>query len=491
MTDLVAVPEQLATTHLPEDDQEREGMFLHWPFDNAYPLQRADNVMVSGYETIADAVAAHVTSDGAVVGSLVPCSPSGPGDTLCLRSFVEDFGLLAFRRPLESEEVDRFMTLAPLAEEAGDFEFGVGLVIRAMLQSPDFLYRVEIGTPVPGMTDVYVLNGFEIATRMSYLLWGSTPDRWLLDLASSGELETAEGRAAAAADMLDDPRALNQMDRFHAQWLGYNTLFHSPELTEAMREETRALIERVVFEEDLPYLDLFRMGETYVSAELAEHYGLPAPDGDAGWVSYDGTGRGGILGHGAVLSGFSTGGDTSVTRRGIFVRERLLCTTLPPPPPNVNADDIPETHCKSEEVEAHQQGACGSCHNQMDPIGWGLENYDLAGQFRAHDPGKPECPIDGAGELPGYGEFSGPAELGQLLTDGDELEACIIRQVVRYTMGREETDDDEAFIGELVEQRAGTAWGLRDLLIDLVASDRFALTRRNEEWAAAAATGGE
>jgi hypothetical protein len=447
--------------------------------------------MVSGYETIADAVAAHVTSDGAVVGSLVPCTPSGPSDTVCLRSFVEDFGLLAFRRPLESEEVDRFMTLAPLAEEAGDFEFGVGLVIRAMLQSPDFLYRVEIGTPVPGMTDVYRLNGFEIASRMSYLLWGSSPDRWLLDLAASGELETIDGRAAAAREMLDDPRALDQLDRFHAQWLGYNTLFHSPELTQAMREETRALIERVVFEEDLPYLDMFRMGETYVTADLAEHYGLPAPDGDAGWVSLEGTGRGGILSHGAVLSGFSTGGDTSVTRRGIFVRERLLCAVLPPPPPNVNADDIPETHCKSEQVEAHQQGACAGCHAQMDPIGWGLENYDLAGQFRANDPGKPECPIDGAGELPGYGPFTGPAELGQLLADGDELEACIIRQVVRYTMGREENDDDQALVDELVNQRAGTAWGFRDLLVDVVASDRFALTRRDEEWAASASTGGE
>jgi hypothetical protein len=233
------------------------------------------------------------------------------------------------------------------------------------------------------------------------------------------------------------------------------------------------------------------MGETYVSAELAEHYGLPAPDGDAGWVSYEGTGRGGILGHGAVLSGFSTGGDTSVTRRGIFVRERLLCAVLPPPPPNVNADDIPETHCKSEQVEAHQQGACAGCHAQMDPIGWGLENYDLAGQFRANDPGKPECPIDGAGELPGYGSFTGPAELGELLADGDELEACVIRQVVRYTMGREENADDDAFIDELVSQRAGTAWGFRDLLVDVVASDRFALTRRDEEWAAAAATGGE
>jgi len=489
--DLVGSPEQLAATHLPEDDQEREGMFLHWPFDNAYPSQRADQVTVSAFETIADAAAAYVATDGAVMGSLVPCTASGADDTVCLRSFVQDFGLLAFRRPLDSTEVDRFMTLAPLAAEADDFDFGVELVIRAMLQSPDFLYRVELGTPVPGLTDVYRLNGYEIATRMSYLLWGTSPDAWLLGLAETGELESPDGRANAAREMLEDPRALTQVDRFHAQWLGYNTLFHAPELTRAMRDETRSLIERVVFDEDLPYMELFRMDETRVSAMLAEHYELPAPDGEEGWVSYGDSGRGGILSHGAVLSAFATGGDTSVTRRGIFVRERLLCSVLPPPPPNVNADDIPETHCKSEEVEAHQQGACAGCHAQMDPIGWGLENFDLEGRFRAHDPEKPECPIDGAGELPGYGDFTGPAQLGELLIEGGELESCAIRQVVRYAMGREELEEDLAFVDELVSERAGTDWGLRDLLIDVVASDRFGLTRRNEAWAASASTAGE
>jgi hypothetical protein len=491
LRDLVGARESLAATHLPEDDQEREGMFLHWPFDNAYPSQRADGVMISGFETIADAAAAQVASDDAVMGSLVPCVAGGADDTVCLRSFVEDFGLRAFRRPLESEEVDRFLTFAPFSVEVDDFGFGIELVIRAMLQSPDFLYRVEIGTPVPGMRDVYRLDGYEIATRMSYLLWGSAPDAWLLGLAESGELDATDGRAAAAEEMLDDPRAIAQVDRFHAQWLGYTTLFHSPELTTAMRDETRTLIERVIFEENLPYVEIFRFEQTHVSQSLAEHYGLPAPDGAEGWVDYGDSGRRGILAHGAALAGFATGGDTSVTRRGIFVRERLLCTVLPPPPPNVNADDIPETHCKSEEVAVHQQGACGGCHSQMDPIGWGLENFDLQGRFRAHDPDKPECPIDGAGELPGYGEFTGPGELGTLLVESGELESCVIRQVVRYAMGREENDEDMAFVDELALPRVGTGWTFRDLLVDLVASDRFALTRRDEASAAASATGGE
>jgi hypothetical protein len=477
--DLLGSTSRLGTAHLPEDDQEREGMFLHWPFDNAYPKQTADKVLVLAFETIADAAAREVVGDEAKRASIVPCAPTGADDAACLRAFVEDFGLRAFRRPLEADEIDNFMRLHAFAVEADDFWLGVRAVLTAMLQSVDFLYRVEIGTPEPGLSDVYRLNDFEIASRMSFLLWGSAPDDALLGAARDGLLGARDGRQAEARRMLEDGRAIAQVDRFHALWLGYNQLPHSPELTTAMREETLALLRRVVFEEDRPYVDIFRSSETYVSPMLAEHYGIPTPEGDAGWVTYD-DGRGGILSHGTVLAAFATGGDTSLTRRGVYVRERLMCQTIPPPPLNVNADDIPETNCKSEMMEVHQEGACGGCHRFMDPIGWGLENYDLAGRFRAHDEGKPECVIDGAGSIDGVGEFTGPAELADLLIEDGSLERCAIRQVVRYAIGREERPEDEALVDELVEARAGDGWSFLDLLVDVVASDRFVLARRDE-----------
>lgn len=480
LRDLLGSDSRLGTTHLPEDNQEREGMFLHWPFDNAYPKQKADRILVLAIETIAQTAAEELIADSVRREALVPCEPTGADDTACLRELVTDFGRLAFRRPLAPEEVDNFMRLAPYAAEAGDFWFGVKIVLQAMLQSPDFLYRVEIGSPAPDADGVHILDDYEIAARMSYLLWGSTPDRWLLDLADAGGLASSDDRREAARRMLEDERAVAQVDRFHALWLGYNQLPHAAELTTAMREETHALLRRVIFDEDLPYMEIFRFPETHVSDSLAAHYGLPEPDGAAGWIPY-GDGRGGILSHGSVLSGFSTGGDTSVTRRGVFVRERLMCQLIPPPPPDVNADELPEAHCKSEVVEIHQRGGCGSCHQYMDPIGWGLENYDLAGRFREHDEGKPECAIDGDGEIADIGSFRGPGELGELLVDEGSLEACAIRQVVRFAVGREERAEDQGFIEELVEQHRGAGWTFRELLVDIVASEWFAQVRRDEQ----------
>jgi hypothetical protein len=467
LASLLGTSERHATTLLPEDDQERTGMFLHWPFDNSYPNQTADKVLVQAFEALANAAAIDATSDPERRAALVPCVPSGASDESCMRAFVETFGRRAFRRPLASDEVTSFLRLQAFAIEADDFWLGVTAILTAMLQSPDFLYRIEIGSPDPSLAGVRRLDDYEIATRMSYLLVGST-----------GRLASEAGRREIALRLLDDPRALSQVDRFHAQWLGYTTLPHEEELATAMRTETGELLRRVIFEEDRPYLDVFRSDQTFVSPALAEHYGIEPPSEPA-WVESP-RDRAGLLGHGSFLSALANGGDTSPTRRGVIVRERLLCEVLPPPPASVNVDDVPETHCKSELVEVHQQGACAGCHARMDPIGWGLENYDLAGRYREHDDGKPECPIDGEGSIAEIGPFHGPEELASRLLESGGLEACAIRQVVRYSMGREERDEDEALIAELLDARRGTDWTFRDLLLDLVASDRFVLVRADE-----------
>jgi hypothetical protein len=463
---------------LPEDDQERPGMFLHWPFDNSYPNQIADKVLVQAFEAVASAAAIEATTDPETRAALLPCEPTGAADEACMRAFVEDFGRRAFRRPLTPEEVASFMRLHPFAVEADDFWLGVTAILTAMLQSPDFLYRVEIGTADPALPGVRRLGGYEIATRMSYFLVGSTPDGALLDDAAAGRLDEAGGRREAALRLLEDPRALAQIDRFHAQWLGYTTLPHDETLTNAMRNESRELLRRVIFDEDRPYLDVFRFEETYVTPALAEHYGMTPPSSE-GWIEAPADRRG-LLGHGSFLSALANGGDTSFTRRGVIVRERLLCEILPPPPVTVNVDDIPETNCKSELFEVHQMGGCAGCHARMDPIGWGLENYDLAGRYREHDEGKPECAIDGDGNIAELGDFRGPAELASLLLESGGLEECAIRQVVRYSMGREERADDEAFIAELATARRGTPWTFRDLVLDLIESDRFVLVRDDE-----------
>lgn len=467
-----------ASTMLPEDDQEREGLFLHWAFDNRYTHQPTERVLVQAYEGLAREAATQLVDDAERLALVLPCSPSGSGDAACFEEFVRSFGRRAFRRPLTNEEVARLMPLMDEARQDDDFNAAVDLAVRAFLQAPDFLYRIEIGTPLEGYEGVRQLDGYAIATRMALFLWGTGPTDALLDLAESGALDTELGRREVAFDMLQDPKALDQIDRFHALWLGYRQLPHSPELTNSMRLETRALIERVVFTEDAPYMDLFRATDTFIDARLAEHYGMTLPGDEPAFVAYEDEGRAGILSHGAVLGAFSTGGDTSTTRRGIHVRERLLCQFIPPPPPTVNVDDIPETHCKSEFLEVHQMGACGGCHQLMDPVGWGLENYDLEGRYREHDEGKPECVIDGAGEIDAR-SFNGPRELGELLIDGGRLEECVVRQVMRFAMGREELPSDEPFLNYLSEGRVGTDWTFQELLIDIVANERFALVRED------------
>ena len=461
------------------------------PYDNDYTLQRASRTLIESIEVMANDVGDRVSTDPALRARIVPCTPSGDSDAACYRMFVEQMLARALRRPVTAEDVDPYMPLLDFATEDAtnpyvttDFYTSVGLAIRAVLQDPEFLYRIEVGAPTAEPT-VFALGGHEIATRMAYLLWGTTPDPELLADAASGRLETTDGRRVVAERMLDDDRARDQVHRFHAMWLGYRSIPHGPELTAAFGTETNALIDRVVFEEDRDYADLFTLEETYVDPMLASHYGLPAVDA-AGWAPYPAdSGRAGILAHGSVLAAFSKFTDTSPTQRGILVRSRLMCDFIAPPPPTVNVDAPPgegtDAVCKSERYALHrdQSTSCAGCHAQMDPIGFGLERFDVAGRYREHDDGYPDCAIDGVGELPGVGPFSGPAELGTLLVEQGEIDDCVVRQLWEFAQGREITDAEATAIAGTVEGFREGGRSMRGLLVEMVASPRFAL--RQEE----------
>jgi hypothetical protein len=451
------------------------------PFDNDITLQSASEALIVSLEILATDVADRAMADATRRDRVVPCTPSGSSDSECFRSFVETFVRKALRRPVTSEEVEAYMTLQAFSIERDDFYVGVGLVIRAVIQDPEFLYRIEVGTPTdrPG---VLRLNAHEIATRMSYLLWGSTPDDALLEEAHSHVLETPEGRLAAATRMLDDDRAREQMHRFHAMWLGYRVIPHSAELAQSFNQETTALIDRTVFEEPQDYFNLFRSTDTYLNETLAEHYGLPRPDGVSGWVPYGDSGRMGILSHGSVLSSFAKFSDTSPTQRGKLIRTRLMCQNIPPPPPIVNTDEPPgnpDELCKFDRYAEHRSNSsCAGCHDMMDPIGFGLENYDMAGRFRTHDDGKPECIIEGVGEIPSLGTFHGPKELAEVLVDAGYIEACVVQQFYSFAVGRNAEEEVDA-LSELTDMFREEGHDLRSLILAYVASDRF-IHRREE-----------
>ena len=309
---------------LPEDVND--------PFDNDYTTQLVSGALVADVEALATDVSARTLADPARKATLVGCTPTGPSDKACMTSFVKAFGRRAFRRPLTDDEVTGYVGLQSFAVEAGDFYAGVDLVVRAMLQDPSFLYRVEIGAPVTGRPGLTQLGDYEIGTRLSYFLWGTMPSDELLDLAAAGMLATPAGRRAAATKMLSDARGADRVRAFHGFWLGYHQLPVDAALGDQLRAETDALVTRVVLEKKADYLELFRWPETFLTDSLAMHYGLPAPGSTTGaWVDYQAMGspRRGILSHGAVLATGAKFDDTSPTLRGVFVRNRLLCQTIP------------------------------------------------------------------------------------------------------------------------------------------------------------------
>ncbi|NUO51705.1 MAG: DUF1592 domain-containing protein [Polyangiaceae bacterium] len=477
--DLTGVDVVDAELSLPTDDRT--------PFDNDFTRQTASQALIDGAELVAGEVAGEVVADPMLRSNVVPCEPSGAADEACFRSFVTTFGRRALRRTVSDEEVDAFVAhFMPHAEVESDFWVAVDSAIRAFLQHPEFLYRIEIGEPVPTMAGLYRLNGFEVATRLSYLLLGTTPPDWLLDMAESGELEDPAKLREAATTLLGDAKALDRLERFHAMWLAYESIPLSATITDAMRLETRTLLNRYVLEEKRPWSDLLLSDETFVTGELATHYGLDTPSDPAGgWVGYGDSGRRGLLSHGTFLSAVAKFEDTSPTQRGLLIQTRLFCRTINPPPPDlgVNVDEPPggpdPNACKEERYTMWQTEGCKGCHQQLEPVGFGLERFDSAGRFRTAEPNKPECSIDGTGELAGVGSFTGPAELGGLMIEAGGVDECVATMVYRFAMGRWELDEhDDALLERLVvDAQAGGGLALDKLVGELVGSEAFRLRR--------------
>ncbi len=480
LADLMGDDTEPARTYLSEEDFS--------PYDNDYNNQIVSRTLIESVEVLSQDVANRLIADPTRRAMVVPCTPSGPGDAACFQQAVETFGRLALRRPLSDDEVAAYMTLQEYSTENipevdNDFYTGVALVISAIIQDPDFLYRIEAGTQT-SEDGVFKLNDYEIASRISYLLWGSTPDDQLLSDAEAGMLAEPESRADVIARVLDGERAKTQLYRYHAMWLGYRGIPHEQTLVDAFNQETTALIERVVFDQSTDYTELFTSSETYVDSMLADHYGLPQPAGAAGWVAYE-QDRAGILSHGSVLAAFSKFTDTSPTQRGIMIAERLRCMVLPEPPPTVDTDnppgdpDDPEA-CKEDRYLAiRAQESCDSCHQNMDPIGMGLENYDIAGRFRTADDGKPDCVISGQGELPGVGSFSGPAELAQRLLESGELEQCVNKQYMEYALGRPLSPNDAELVDTSLEGFEANGYDFKQMMADYAIAEAFGFRRES------------
>ena len=418
---------------------------------------------------------------------LYGCMPSGPSDDACAAQFIEDFGRRAWRRPLTDDELDVLVDLQQeIAGDAGDFDVGATYAIAAVLQSPYFVYRIEVGEPNPDRPGQRLLTDYEVATRLAFFLWNTLPDDELLDAAEAGELSTPEGLEAQAQRLLNDDRAAdgirNLFDELYELYLLESiskdpTVFTmaSPELGPAAREETLLTVERLLFVEDGDYRDLFTSRRTFVDRRLAALYGVPAPtpDGFGEIVLPADGGRSGLLGQASTLLLHSHSTRSSATLRGVFVRETLLCQEIPAPPSDVDTS-IPEADATSptlrERVKSHlEDPSCAGCHQVTDPPGLALENFDGLGRWRSHENG---ALIDASGELDGV-TYEDAIGLNRALRNHDDLGRCFTTKVMQYAVGHELGQGEIELRNWLETSFMLEGYSVQRLLLDVIGSDAF------------------
>jgi PAS domain-containing protein len=444
---------------------------------------------VDQYETSARDIAAAVMADPAAKGKAVPCTPTATDDAVCMRQVVEAVAPVAWRRPLTETEITRLVGVGLTGATAfGQFEMGARNVISAVLQSPHFLYIVEIGEPDPENPAVRRLTPAELVTRMSFFLINSTPPKVLLDAAAEGALNDEAGIRALAEQLVNQPEARASINAFYDEVYMLRNLATTPKddalfpdftpsVRAAMREETLRLVEDVVWVRDADAREVLDSDHTFVNGELATLYGYPGVTGDQ-WVKVTPPGeqgRAGFLTHGAFLARASHAESTSPTRRGAFILDTILCDPVPPPPPSVTPilpdDGTPKPVKKKLEQHMNNEG-CKECHARMDPLGLALEPFDAIGRYRTEDVG---FPIDPSGETPDLGAFSGPAEMASLLRNDDRAGNCIMKKLYRHSMGHLETKGERPAVIVLGQQFADSGYSLRSLLVDLTLSPAFRL----------------
>ena len=350
--------------------------------------------------------------------------------------------------------------------------------------------------PSPVEADVVLLDDWETASRLSYLLWGSMPDDELFAAAASGKLRTPVELEAQARRMLEDPRAREAVRTFHEQWLGLGHLeavskdpiaypnFY-PGLIPLWREETAAFVENVIFDGAGDVDSLLAADYTMMNAELAEFYGVTSPDAPTGTefvkVKVDPSERAGVLTQGSLLASHAKGDRSSPVLRGKFVREQLLCELLPLPPNDLVITPPPLDSTKTTREQFEEIGAnpdCAGCHLMMNPIGFGFENFDAVGLYREEQNGKT---IDASGEVVGNdevgGEFNGVAELAERLAGSEDVRSCVAAQWFRFGYGRGDTEADICSMDNLQETFAASGGNIKELLVALTQTDAFRYRR--------------
>jgi hypothetical protein len=442
------------------------------------------------YETASRAAVAEVFADAARWQALVGCQPQADLSDACVVTFIKSFGKRAYRRELAEVEVQQWLGVgketAQLAASAGP---GLAAIVSGLLQSPYFLYRVEINQ-LDTTSGRLKYDGLSMATRLSFLLTGRPPSDALLTAAAQGQLDTVEGVKTAATPLLDHPGAPEAMALFFNEYAQTRlvtvvekseAMFPSwnPALANSMLQATQLFIKNVVLAPGADVRTLFDSDQTFVDANLAPIYGVAAPaSGFMQLTLAPETTRAGIFGQAAVLAGHSQADHNSPTRRGVFISDAFLCVTPDPPPPGVIAVLAPDpTKTTRQELDAHRTSkSCASCHALFDPLGFGLEHFDSIGQYRATEDG---LTIDATGELDGV-PYNGAREMGTVFRGNARALNCMVGNFYRSSTGRVDAEPDALLVETLTQTLASKNYVWRDLVAEFVVSDAFRSAPRIE-----------
>lgn len=482
--DLVGIAFQPADD-FPADD-------VGYGFDNIGDVLSLPPLLLEKYLAAAEKIVELAFAKPETRGRIMICQPTPATKTDCARKILFAFARRAYRRPPTADEVDRLARLVQLAESQGDgFDTGIQVALQAVLVSPHFLFRIERDRKPNDPAAVHLVNDYELASRLSYFLWSSMPDEGLFRLAQQGTLRQTAVLDAQVRRMLKDPRARALTDNFASQWLQTRNLKAvapdtgrfpgwDDQLRTAMQKETEMFFEAVV-QEDRSILDFLDADFTFLNERLARHYGISGVNGDEfRRVTLPAGQRGGVLTQGSILTITSNPTRTSPVKRGKWILENILGATIPPPPAGAGelseAEEVVRSGSLRKRMEQHRENPnCASCHQRMDPLGFGFENFDAIGAWRERD-GK--FPIDPSGTLPDGQSFKGPQDLKAILKGKqDAFRRCLAEKMLTYALGRGLESYDKCAVDQIAGAVARNGNKFSSLVLAIVRTEPFQMRR--------------
>jgi hypothetical protein len=459
-------------------------------FGNDADAQSSSRSLIDGYRTIAQQLATQVTATPAAVAKTMRCDPAVDGEDACRQRFIPEHLTRAFRRPPEAEDLTAYeAAFATGVMLGGNYASGVKAVVERSLQAAQFLYRVEFGETVDAAKNLARPTGYEMATRLAFLIWGAAPDDLALAAARDGRLADAAGVLAEAQRMLTDGRAKDSLRQFHAMLFGTGGLDNlerdaefypsfKPGMGRLFRQETELFLEDVIWNGTGDLATVFTAPYTFVNGPLATFYGIPNVSGDAFQkVSVDTTKRSGLLTQASILTLTTPGSRTDPVVRGKWAYTKLFCGTIDDPPMNIPElpDPVPGQSVRDRLAMHREDPSCNGCHSMMDPLGFGFEHFDGVGQWRDMDNG---VAVDASGEVPDtdvMGPFNGAIELSQKVAQSRDARACYAGRYLTFAYGRAITEADacsRSTLDNAFEQAQGN---IKALMLAVTQTEGFLL----------------